>query len=175
MPYIAIACRVSITVIFAIAAAGKLSGRDSFREFTRSVVAMQVVPPRAAGAAAGFSAAAELLAASLAVIPLRATGIAGCALAGLLAVAFSFAITVSLRRGNRAPCRCFGKSATPLGGRHIARNALILAISVAGIGTLPGRAAVSAPAVIVAAAAGLFIGLGIAAYDEIGELIAPSH
>lgn len=173
--YVAIGCRVAIAIVFLLAVTGKIAGRDSFSEFVSSVAAMRVVPTRAAREVATASATAEALVVVLAAIPVRATAVAGCVLAGLLSVAFSGAIAVSLRRGNRAPCRCFGMSATPLGIRHLVRNAILLLVSVAGATTALGTGVVQVPAAVVAAVAGLFAGIVIANYDEIAELLAPSR
>jgi hypothetical protein len=173
--YVAIGCRAAIVVVFLLAVAGKVAGRGSFREFTGSVAAMRIVPPRAATVTAAMSVTAEALVVVLAVSPARVAAIAGCALAGLLSVTFSAAVAVSLRHGNRAPCRCFGRSATPLGTRHIARNAILLIVAAVGTAASLGSGVVHVPGAVTAAGAGLFVGLAIAAYDEIAELVAPSQ
>lgn len=175
MQYVAIGCRAALAIVFLLAVTGKVVGRGSFREFTASVVAMRVIPAHAAKLAASASVTAEALVVVLMASPFKVTTIAGCALAGLLSITFSGAIAASLRRGNRAPCRCFGRSATPLGARHLARNAILLIVSVAGVAASLGTGGVHAAAAIVAAGAGLFAGIAIAAYDDIAELLAPSH
>jgi hypothetical protein len=172
--YLAIACRAALAIVFLVAVTAKTAGRGSFSEFTRSVAAMRVVPAPAARTVAAASVTAEALVVVLTAIPARATAVAGCALAALLSVTFSGAIAVSLRRGNRASCRCFGRSVTPLGIRHLARNAILLLVSVAGAAAALGGSVVHPPAAVVAAGTGLFVGLVIAAYDEIAELLAPS-
>lgn len=175
MPYVAIGCRAALVTVFLIAVAGKVAGRGSFREFVGSVARLRVVRPRAATAAAVVTVSAEALVIVLAASPPRPADLAGCALAGLLAVMFSCAIAVSLRHGNRAPCRCFGRSTTPLGGRHLARNAVLLTVSAAGAATSAVGGAAHLAGVVVAAGGGLFAGLAIAACDEIAELVAPSR
>lgn len=175
MWYLAIGCRAAIAIVFLLALAGKVTGRESFGEFTASVRAMRVVPARAVGTVAAASVTAEALVVVLAVIPTTVTAIAGCGLAALLAIVFSAGIAASLRRGNRAPCRCFGRSATPLGPRHIMRNAILLIVAAAGLAATLGHQAVSAPGVVVAAGTGLFVGIVIASYDELAELLAPMH
>lgn len=179
MQYLAIACRAGLVTVFLLAVAGKAMGPRPFREFAGSIARMRVVPPRAATAAAAVTISAEALVVVLAASPAQATGIAGCALAASLSVAFSSAIAVSLRRGNRAPCRCFGRSATPLGVRHLVRNATMLTVSVlgaaacAGSGSGTGTGTGHIAAAVVAAGAGIVLGVAIAAYDEIAELVAP--
>lgn len=160
-------------IVFLLAFTGKVGGRGSFREFTDSVAAMRVIPAHAARLAAVSSVTVEALVVVLAASPFQATAIAGCALAGLLSITFSGAIAASLRRGNHAPCRCFGRSATPLGPRHLARNAILLLVAAAGTVASLGTGGVHAAAAVVAAGTGLFAGIAIAAYDEIAELLAP--
>ena len=173
--YIAIGCRGALAVIFLIAVAGKAARRGAFREFTASLAAIRVIPSRATAPAAVITVSAEALVIVLAASPVHAAAIAGCALAAGLAAAFSGAIAVSLRHGNRAPCRCFGRSATPLGARHLTRNAILLTISVTGITASAASGTAHLPGAVVAAGAGLVAGLAIAAFDEIAELIAPSR
>ncbi len=175
MLYLAVGCRAALAIVFLLAVTGKLAGRNSFREFTDSVAAMRVVPARAARPVAIASVTAEALVVLLAVSPAQVTAVAGCALAGLLSITFSGAIAVSLRRGNRAPCRCFGRSAAPLGPRHIARNAILLIVSAAGTATSLATGQMHTAAVVVAAGTGLFAGIVIAAYEEIAELLAPAR
>jgi hypothetical protein len=174
VPYVAIGCRAAIVTVFLIAVAGKTAGRGSFREFTGSVVALRVIPPHAAAMAAAITVTAEALVIVLAVSPAHAAAAAGCALAAALSVTFSCAVAMSIRHGNRAPCRCFGRSAAPLGTRHFTRNAILLAVSAVGVATSITTETAHIPGAIAAGGAGLFVGLVIAAYDDIAELIAPS-
>lgn len=175
MLYVAIGCRAALAIVFLFAVTGKVAGRGSFREFTDSIVAMRVVPEHAARSAAIASVTAEALVVVLTAIPARLIPTAGCALAGLLSIAFSGAITASLRRGNRAPCRCFGRSTTPLGARHLVRNAILLLVAAAGTATSLASGHAQAAGVVLAGGTGLFAGIAIAAYDEIAELLAPSY
>lgn len=175
MPYAALGCRAVLVTIFLIAVAGKAAGRTSFREFTGSLAAMGVIPPRGAAAAAAATVSAEMLVVVLSAVPASAAGVAGCATGAVLSITFSAAIAVSLRRGHRAPCRCFGRSVTPLGSRHLVRNAIVVAVSVLGAAASSGGGALDVAGAVVAAGAGLFLGLAIAAYDEIAELVAPAR
>jgi Methylamine utilisation protein MauE len=175
VPYVAFGCRAVLITVFLIAVAGKAASRRSLREFTGSVAAMRVIPQHAAGAAAAMTVSAEMLVIVLAAIPARAAGAAGCAMGAVLSIAFSAAIAVSLRRGNRAPCRCFGRSVTPLGARHLVRNAIVVTVSVLGAAASAGSGTAHVAGAVVAAGAGLFLGLAIASYDEIAELLAPAR
>ena len=171
MLYVAIGCRAALATVFLFAVTGKVAGRGSFREFTDSVAAMRVVPAHAARLAAIASVTAEALVVVLTAVPARLTATAGCALAALLSIAFSGAIAASLRRGNRAPCRCFGRSATPLGARHLARNAILLLVAAAGTAASLASGHAHPAGAVVAAVTSLFAGITIAAYDEIAKLL----
>ncbi len=76
------------------------------------------------------------------VIP-RATAVAGAILAVALLGLFTGAIAVSMARGRRPACRCFGQvSASPVGGRTLARNG---ALTVIAVGVLAAELAEPAP------------------------------
>jgi hypothetical protein len=89
---------------------------------------------------------------------------------GLLAV-LTAAVVRSLRRGQRSPCRCFGASNTPLGTRHVARNAVLAAFGVLGIaaGTVGDASSLDlGPACVVAFAALI----GVALTARLDDLIS---
>lgn len=49
-------------------------------------------------------------------------------------VAFSALLALRLRQGQHPPCACFGSwSAKPLSWRHLARNAVLIAVAVVAI------------------------------------------
>ena len=53
------------------------------------------------------------------------------ALAALLLLVFTALLVTRMLQGQRPPCACFGSwSAKPLGWRHLARNAALLAVAV---------------------------------------------
>jgi hypothetical protein len=115
--------------VFAVSACSKLYSRTAFVEFTAATA--RLTGARAAQALAVAAVAAEAAIVLALIVPVLvpwgfAAGI------GLLAV-FTAAIVRSLRRGQRAPCRCFGASNTPLGTQHVARNAVLAAFGVLGI------------------------------------------
>jgi hypothetical protein len=174
MQYLALACRTAIAVVFVMAIGGKTVGRRAFAEFTQSIVAMNAVPSGAAGIAARATVSAEALTVLLVILPARTTAVIGCALAASLMALFSGAIWRSLRRGDNAPCRCFGRSSTPLGRRHLARNGLLLLTSALGIGACLVDNPLQLAGSLVSLAAGLFFGLALAAFDDIAQLIAPA-
>ncbi|MBB5874162.1 formate/nitrite transporter FocA (FNT family) [Allocatelliglobosispora scoriae] len=174
MQYVAVACRVVLAVVFVVAAVGKLSGRAAYRDFVSSLRQMRVVPSRWAGPLAGIAVAVEVAVVVLLAVPRDVAAAAGFVLAaGLLAV-FAGAIGLSLRRGNTQPCRCFGRSATPLGRHHVIRNVFLIAIAVLGaVAAGSGGAVLLGPA-LVAALAGLIVGGLVAALDDLLYLFRPT-
>lgn len=54
--------------------------------------------------------------------------------AGAMLVAFTALILANLARGRRPRCACFGSwSSRPLGWRHVARNAVLVALALVAI------------------------------------------
>lgn len=96
----------------------------------------------------------------------------GFGLACSLLAAFTAAVGVALRRGRRAPCRCFGASSTPIGPRHLVRNTALLAIVVLGLTAPEG---LPPPAgLAVAAVVGLVGAILIVSLNDIIDLFARS-
>jgi hypothetical protein len=117
---------------------------------------------------------AEGLTVLLLAIGLRPTILLGFGLAVLLTAAFSYAVLRTIRSGNRTPCRCFGRSSSPLGPRHLVRNGLLLAVAVAGLGASVAGGSAEPAGALVAVLAGLFLGLIIATFDDLAQLVAPA-
>lgn len=151
-----LAARLVLAAVFCAAGAAKLSDRTG----TRATAAAFGVPAPLAGSVALALPAAELLVAA-ALIPASSAALAGWAALALLAV-FAAAVAVSLARGRRPDCHCFGQlSAAPIGWRTLARNALLAAVAAfVAIGGWPdGGTSLGAlgatPAATVAAIAAL--------------------
>ncbi|MGI8761045.1 MAG: MauE/DoxX family redox-associated membrane protein [Jatrophihabitantaceae bacterium] len=176
MQYLSIACRTAVALVFLLSVTGKIIGSDAFGEFTRSIDSMRILPLRYVRSTALSVVVSEGATCVLTVAPAQALAVAGCALAAALSVSFVMSIVQALRHGHRAPCRCFGRSTRPLGAPHIGRNLILLGISVAGlISTLGHRASVDSQSALVAIAAGLVLGLCIAATDDLANLLSPNQ
>jgi methylamine dehydrogenase accessory protein MauD len=95
------------------------------------------VPERLSGTAAGLLPLAELLTAVF-LLPVATAGWAGLAALGLLAI-FLAGIALSLARGKKPDCHCFGQLySKPVGAETLVRNA-VLAI-IAGLIVVAGPA-----------------------------------
>jgi hypothetical protein len=171
MDYLRVGCASLIGLVFLASAVSKL--RD-YGGFTRSLPALAPVRPGLLQPLAVVVIASEAAVPILLAIPPAMTF--GFGLSCCLLCAFSAAIAVALKRGQHAPCRCFGSSSRPLGAGHLIRNAILLITAVAGGlagGLAPGVHAQLA-GVAVAIPAGLFGAILIVAFDDIAYLFARS-
>ena len=115
--------RVVLAAVFAVAAWGKLTDRAGTRQAVRAFG----VPAPAAPAVAVLLPIAELTVAVLLVLHDAVGAVGALVLLGV----FSAAVGVSLARGRRPDCHCFGQArAQPVSGRTLARNALLLLLAV---------------------------------------------
>jgi peroxiredoxin len=116
--------RLVLATVFGAAAAAKISGREG----TRVTAAAFGVPAGLTGPVTLALPAAELLIAA-ALIPASGAALAGWAALALLAV-FSATVAISLARGRRPDCYCFGQfTAAPIGWRTLARNVALAAVA----------------------------------------------
>ncbi|WP_117210161.1 MauE/DoxX family redox-associated membrane protein [Allorhizocola rhizosphaerae] len=172
MEYVAVACRILIGVVFLAAVVGKLSGGSAYQAFVQSLRRMKVIPSRWAGPVAAASVTAEIAIVILVLTPLWTAGRIGLALAAVVLAAFAGAIALSLRRGNNAPCQCFGRTAAPLGWHHVARNTFLIAVAVVGL--LSAGGPLNLAATLAPAVAGLVIGGLVVMLDDIVYLFKPA-
>lgn len=184
MDHVVLAARCLVGVVFAFSALSKLRSRRALSDFTASLGRFGVAPgarrPLARAVALAEAAVPVLLALALAgeaaaAGVARALAGAGFGLAALLLAGFTAAIARALRRGVRAPCRCFGASTSPLGTQHLVRNGLLLAAAATGlVGVLVGPAGPAGlGAAAVAALAGVTAGSLVTAFDDLLDLFGP--
>lgn len=170
--------------VYGTSSGGKLARGKEYRAFRDAIAqtALGAGHPRAGAAIlVGSEAAVAVILASAMVVtiagvrdsmPVAAVAL-GCGIA--LTSALIGGVAVVLRSGSRVTCACFGaSSARPINGAHLARNAGILAMLIAGlIGSGLGQGRASAGAVIVALAAGGLAGLLLIRFDDMAGLFAP--
>lgn len=150
MTSLVLAVRLVLGLIFLAALASKVRGRDAYRGFVGSLAGLPWLPVRLTGALAGAVVLAEAGTVGLLTVP--ATVPAGLGAAAVTLAAFLTGVAVSTRRGARLPCRCFGSSGAVMGTRHLVRNALLLALALAGL------AATAVPAAGVSPAESVLVG-----------------
>ncbi|WP_433259050.1 MauE/DoxX family redox-associated membrane protein [Streptosporangium sp. CA-135522] len=174
MLYLMIGCRALLAGVFVVALAGKLRGRAAFDEFVASIVALGMFPR-----AGSVTAAYAVLGAEAAVIlslALPSTVLLGFAAAMALLAALTAGILAAMRRGRRAPCRCFGASAAPLGKAHVVRNLLLLLAGGAGLtaGAVAGDAGAHPAGIALALVTAAVGGLFVVRLDDLLGLFTPS-
>ncbi|MDQ7802662.1 redoxin domain-containing protein [Amycolatopsis sp. A133] len=120
--------RLILAGVFSISGIAKLIDPGG----TRDMVAGFGLPPWIARPVSYLLPLAELAVAGTILVPATA-GPAGFAAAGLL-VLFTAVVGVSLLTGREASCRCFGQlSASPIGWRTLARNAVLVGVAVVAV------------------------------------------
>jgi hypothetical protein len=176
MDYVVLVCRCVVGLVFVASVVGKLRGRKPYAGFVAATGRLGpgwVVSRVPAGVVAGGVIAAEAAVPVLVVLP--GTTWVGFVLADLLALAFAATVLAALRRGDRAPCHCFGGSARPVGGVHLVRN-LVLAVA-AGLGLAAAAAAAAGPTepagVVAAVVAGAVVAAVVVTADDLAELFRP--
>jgi hypothetical protein len=170
LAYLLFGARCLLLVVFAVSAAGKLRGAGAFGAFRRATVTLVPwVRPVGAAVAAGVVAAESAVVVLLATPATVSVGFA--AGLGLLGV-FTVAIAAALRRGSTEPCRCFGASASPLGARHLVRNAILLLAAASGFaaGTMPGAA--EPWGLVFVGATAVVLALLVVWFDVLADLFA---
>jgi putative oxidoreductase len=120
--HLAYALQLNLGLVFLLAAIPKV--RDP-AAFTRTVVEYRVLPRAVAAILAPATIAGELFL-GLAFLSGWLTEVA-LPVAGALLVAFSAAVAINLRRGQRVPCGCFGAASERISARSLVRLGLLLA------------------------------------------------
>ncbi|TDD42349.1 hypothetical protein E1286_30965 [Nonomuraea terrae] len=172
--YVEVTCRLLLVAVFITAAFTKVSGKDAWLAFVRSLRQLKQIPSPLLQPAALAVVAIEAIVAVLLLIPVRVAGWIGFALAGCLLLSFTLVIGRALSHGNRAPCRCFGASSTPLGPIHIMRNMMLVCVAVLGLAGASASGTLDAPYALLAGAGGLVAGILITALEDIVTLFGPA-
>lgn len=130
MVYAALICRTLVGLVFAVSAFSKLRNGNAYREFSSWLASVPVplarnrlLPPVLAGAEA----------ATVVLVAVPATAVAGLVLAVLTLAALTAGTAVAVRRGARVTCQCFGPSRTELASHHVLRNGFLLVLAVVGL------------------------------------------
>ncbi|WP_275107002.1 MauE/DoxX family redox-associated membrane protein [Nocardia arthritidis] len=173
MNYLGIGVSCSIGTIFVISVVGKIASPGSLAAFTASVRDMRVLPPSMARRSAISVVAMEIAVCALLAAPYREARMAGLGMAAALLTIFAAAVVSAVRRGVREPCRCFGRSNTPLSYWHGLRNSILATISIIGAAALAADGSVQFGGALFAVLAGMLAGFLITVLDSIVELFLP--
>lgn len=169
MIYLLLTSQFVTAGVFALSAYGKVREQSAF---ARSLVDFHV-PPGARVPVAVAVTAAEVAVVPLALVP--ATAVAGLALGAVLLFGFAAVIGLTLRRGSRPRCRCFGAVSAPLRGAHIVRNVVLAAIATAGAVLAATYQAVT-PLIgsyVVTGVLAAVLLAAVANFDDLVEVVAP--
>jgi hypothetical protein len=154
--------------VFALSAYGKVREQSAF---ARSLADFRV-PPRVRVPVAVAVTAAEVTVVPLALVP--ATAAAGLALGAVLLFGFAAVIGLTLRRGSRPRCRCFGAVSAPLRGAHIVRNVGLATIAAGGaVVAATHQAPPSIGSFVVAGVLAGALLAAVANFDDLAEVVAP--
>jgi Methylamine utilisation protein MauE len=180
-----VATLILAACVFGASAVAKLHSRAAYRSFRAGLrettlmpagllpVTVAALPGAEAVTAAGLTAAAVLVA--TAGPGANPAAEAALTVACLLTATLAAGVAVVIRRGTQARCACFGAGSTrPLGGAHLLRNLVLLAVLAAGLASSPLGHGHPGPAdTIVAAAAGAVAALLFIRWEDLAELFAP--
>lgn len=120
------AARAVLGLVFAVAGVTKVADRRGVAAAAEAFG----VPPTLALPVARLLPAVELAVAAAMIW--RPATVPGAAVALFLLVALTCLVGLSLRRGRRPPCHCFGRADdAPIGARTIVRNVALMAVAVA--------------------------------------------
>jgi hypothetical protein len=158
--YLLLGSRCLLAVVFLASFVSKVRGRARYAGYlaaTRRLTPRWALSRVPAGALAAVVVAAEAAVPVLLAVP--GLVLAGLALSVVLLTGFAVATAAALRRGERAPCHCFGSAQRQLDGGHVVRDGVLLAVAVAGViaaasgaGPLDATRAAAVAAVSIAAA-----------------------
>ena len=121
MDVVALIASVVLGLVFVVAGASKLAAGEQWYTDARALGAPRIVAPVVPWVelAVGATLIVRL------AVPVPAV------VAAVMLVSFSVLIALRLRAGERPSCACFGAwSASEIGGGHLVRNAVLLAVAV---------------------------------------------
>ncbi|MFG1919689.1 MauE/DoxX family redox-associated membrane protein [Micromonospora sp. NPDC048898] len=167
MSYVDIACRAVLALTFAAAVWGKVRDHARWTAFRSSLTAF-LRSNRRAHVVAVVVVTAEAGAAVSQLSPFRWMGY-GLAF-GLLA-AFSGFVVLVLRRRLGLACNCFGRS-SPVRGRHLARNGLLLLITTVGLtAAVVGESGVHPAGLAMSLGTAFCLAIAIVRFDDVVEIL----
>lgn len=167
MSAIDLACRGVLALVFLASALAKAG---NFGGFVAAVRQLRLVPSSMPRVVVRLVVAAEVATVGLVLLPAPA---AGFALAIVLAALFSVVIEVSVRRGIRVPCPCFGASGDFLNRKQLVRNALLVITAGAGLLSPATTGALELVEIMISVAVAGFLAAVVIRFDDVADLLMP--
>lgn len=169
MIYLLLTSQFVTAGVFVLSAYGKVREQSAFA----GSLADFHVRPRVRVPVAAAVTTAEVAVVPLALVP--ATAMAGLALGAVLLLGFAAVIALTLRRGSRPRCRCFGQVGAPLRGAHVVRNVVLAAVATVGA-VIAGTHQTAAPSIgsfVVTGVLAVVLVAAVATFDDLVEVVAP--
>lgn len=134
MMYVAVGARYLLACVFLISFVGKVRGHARYAEYVTATGRLMPRPVLARVPARVVAPAVVVAEAAIVILlAVPATVLPGLVLSCLLLAVFAGATAAALRRGDHAPCHCFGSSQRAVGVGHVVRNVLLALVAVAGM------------------------------------------
>ena len=173
MAAVEVALRTLLAVVFGVAFISKVRSRAAYAEFTASLGDIRWLGGGRRQAASAvipvLEAAVTLMLVVPAVVPLG-FGVGVALLAGFTAVTAR-----EVSKGHAIRCRCFGAGGGQIGPAQIARNVVLLALSIGGLALAlapVGHGGVGAAGLVIAIGLALVAGLAIVRWDDLASLVS---
>ena len=171
MEYLLLTVQFIVGGVFAVSAFGKVRAQSAF---VRSLSDFGV-PDQARALVGAVVTVAEVAVVVLVLVPV--TAVVGLVLGAALLLGFAVVVGVTVRRGRRPRCRCFGVEGAPLRGAHVARNAVLAAFAAAGAvvaATTNASSVFSAGSFVVAGVVAAVVLAVVVGFDDLLEVVAPA-
>jgi Methylamine utilisation protein MauE len=175
MAYASLGCQWLLATVFTVAGLSKLVTRARLREFVAATG--RLLPPYAfrwRQPAAAMVVGGELAAVGLLMVP--TTRQLGFGLAASLGTAFAVGLAAAIRRGERAPCRCFGAATGQLGSAHLFRALLLVGVALVGLGSsmAPLDQPIRPAGMLVMTAGAVLAAVLVIRFDDLAMLFRPT-
>jgi hypothetical protein len=176
--YLNLLCRGLLGAVFLLAFGGKVRSPAALRAFSRSLADLGWLPARLRPAAVVGLLVVEGATVLLLAWPATATTAAattGFAAAFALLAVFVVGVGLSIRRGERVRCLCFGDDRGAMGVSDVVRNLALAAVAALGFGSsLIGGPAATATAggAVAAVAGGVVAGVVTTRWDDLRFLLS---
>jgi hypothetical protein len=171
MTYLLLTVHFVVGGVFAVSVFGKVRAQSAF---VRSLADFGV-PERIHAPVGAMVTLAETAVVVLVLVPV--TAVPGLVLGAVLFLGFAIVVGVTIRRGRRPQCRCFGVESAPLRAAHVVRNVVLAALATAGalVGAITNASpAISAGSFVVAVLVSAVVVAVVVGLDDLLDVVAPA-
>ena len=173
MPVVEVALRTVLAAVFLIAVISKVRSRTAFREFASSLDDIGWLRRRWRSTASALIPTLEATVVVLLVAPVSV--MFGFGAGAILLLAFTAVTGAEIAGGRRVRCRCFGAGAAPIGPAQIARNIVLLIVSVAGLAIEPmSHGSANGAWLVLAVGLAALSAVALVRWDDLAYLVRAS-